>query len=385
MRSRRIFIAVLLLSLIASFGCSKKFKMRRESLERPTSWQYYHSDTQSTGNKSGSFSGKLNVIWERSFRTRPSGPMTLAKGLLIFPDSKKKLLFYESATGEGRGFLRTKGYTSTGMVVKDSLGYYVDGPRRFNLHCVNLLKRKTLWEHQVKDATSGSIIVDNKLIISLTEGNILAYNLITGEKQWSFEAKERFLAPPSAIGNTVIQSADNGKIYFLNVTDGSEENNQKFDSPVLSASAVHRFVYTIDMDGKIIAMDPNDYTQKWQAAISGPVWGSPAVDDNQVYVTNNVGEIYAFDAASGATAWNYFAGEVINCAPIVVGSYVVFGTKTGKLYSLNTTDGSLVASRQLTGGISYNPISDGRFIYVASDNGELICLGDSNEIAALNN
>jgi outer membrane protein assembly factor BamB len=373
----------LIAALLVSVGCSKKFKMHRESLAQETNWQFHHQDLESTSNKSGNYDGKLNVIWEESFGTRPSGPLTLAKGFLILPDGKKKIRFYQSADGQYRGFLRTKGHTETGVVVKDSLGYYVDGPRKYVLHCVNLLKRKTLWEHQVKDATSGSIIVDNKIIISLTEGIVLAYDLISGEKQWSFQAQERFVAPLSAFGNTIIQPGDNGSLYMIDAENGEEISTQTLDAPALSSAVASSLIYTVDMDGKITAAVTGKNTEVWNAKVTGPVWSSPAVNEKNIFVTTNTGEIAAFDAATGAQIWKHSVGEVIHSAPIVVGDFVVFGTKSGKLFSLNAGNGDPVASRQLAGSISQNPVSDGTFIYVASDHGELFCLGDSNEIAAL--
>lgn len=383
MKHKQIAILIMIATALLTVGCTRKFKMQREALEQPSSWQFHHNDLQSTSKHDGSFSGKLDVIWESSFGTKPSGPLTLAKGFLILPESRKKIRFYESTSGKYRGYLRTKGITGTGVVVKDSLGYYVDGPRRYNLRCINLLKRKEIWKTEVQDATSGMLILGNNLIVTLTRGTILAFDLITGENQWTYSAEERFAAPPSAVENTILQPGDRGVLYRIDSETGDELSAEKLAGPILGAVTAASFVYTIDMNGEIFASGSDQNADGWNSSVKGPVWSSPAVDDHQIYITSNVGEITALDASSGIEVWKYMTGEVLKSSPIVVGKYVIFGTMTGKLFCLDSDSGSEIATRQLKGAISTNPVSDGQFIYFASDEGEILCLGDRGQLADL--
>ncbi len=364
-------------------GCSRKFNMPAESLTRESNWKFHRADIQSTGSLAGNFRGKLDVIWEQNTDTRPSGPITISKGYLIYPGSRKKIRFYDIAGGSYAGYVRTKGRCSTGMVVMDSLGYLVDGTRNFLLHCINLLNRNTLWNRPVRDAAAGLLIVDNRLILSLTDGSVQAFDLMTGDKKWSFEAKERLLAPPSVAAEFIVQPGDQGTLFIIHTENGQEAARQKLDNPILGTSAVGNFAYLVDMPGNVFAVNYASDSIAWKSSITGPVWSAPAVDENRVYVSSNSGEVSAFTALTGEKLWQYEAQEVIKSSPIVVGEFVVFGTMSGKLYSLKALDGTLVSKREFSGAHSQAPISDGRFIYVATDDGELVCLGDANEVAAL--
>lgn len=376
-----IYCAVILTFLVA--GCSKKFTMPRESLGRESGWQFHRSNIQSTGEISGAFGGKLNIVWEQKTGTRPSGPLTLGNGYLIYPGSRKKVKIYDSSTGSYSGYIKTKGHTPTGMILSDSLAYYVDGPTRNVLHCVNLLNRHALWTAPVKDAVSGSIIINNKLILGLTEGTILAYNTGNGVKEWFFEAKERLLAPPSANQMLLVQSGDKGTVFFVNSENGNEVTRFTLNQPILVTAAIDDLVYLVDMPGHIYALNGDSGTIVWQDSVTGPVWSSPTVNKNMVCIAGNSGVFTAFDSKTGQRLWNYDAKEVIKSSPIIVGDYVLFGTMSGKLYSLKTADGALVSQRDFAGAIAQSPISDGQFIYVATDAGELVCVGENREATAL--
>jgi len=373
-----------ILAVTVLSGCSRKFKMPEESLSRESNWKFYRADIQATGKLGGSFNGKLNVVWEQNTDTRPSGPITLSNGYLIHPGSRKKIRFYDTVGGNYIGYIRTKGHSPTGMVVSDSLGYYVDGPRNYILHCVNLLNRNAVWTRPVKDATSGSIIVNKSLVLSLTDGTVQAFDLITGDKKWSFEAKVRLLAPPSASAEFIYQPGDQGTMFVINAENGQESSRQKLEGPILGTVAVGEFAYLVDMSGNVFAVNNDSGSIVWKSSITGPIWSTPAVDESRVYVTSNSGEVNAFAADTGEKHWQFDAQEVIKSSPIVVGEFVLFGTMSGKLYSLKALDGTLVSKREFSGAISQAPISDGRFIYVATDDGELVCLGDTSEVAALN-
>jgi len=384
LRFFRILIAVLLLTVVLS-ACSRKFKMPRESLSENSTWQFHRLDVQNSGRIEGNFNGKFDVIWENSTGTRPSGPLTLSKGFLVYPDSKKKIRIYEPPTGKYLGYIRTKGHTPTGMVVSDSLGFYVDGPKRVVLRCHNLLNRKTVWEANVKDAVSGSIIVGDKLVLSQTAGLVQAFNLISGKLVWTYTAKERFLVPAVLNGEKIYQTGDDGTLYIIDSDSGVEASKLNLKGPFLGSAAVNKLVYLVNMNGNIYAIDKSTDSVVWESSVTGPVWSSPAVDENKIYITSNSGQLTALDLETGKQLWQFDAKEVIKCSPIIAGHSVLFGTMYGNLYSISSSNGTVESKREFKGAISQSPISDGRLIYVATNDGELVCLGDTSEIAALEN
>ncbi len=381
--SRQLISCAAILTFLV-FGCSKKFTMPRESLGRESGWQFHRSNIQSTGEISGAFSGKLDIVWEQETGTRPSGPLTLGNGYLIYPGSRKKVKIYDAISGSYSGYIKTKGHTPAGMILCDSLAYYVDGPTRNILHCINLLNRESIWTAPVKDVVSGSIIINNKLILGLTEGTILAFNTGNGDKEWFFETKERLLTPPSANQMQLVQSGDKGTVFFVNPENGNEVTRITLNQPILVTAAIDELVYLVDMPGHVYALNGDSGNVVWQDSVAGPVWSSPTVNKNLVCVASNSGEFTGFDSKTGQRLWSYDTKEVINSSPIIVGDYALFGTMSGKLYSLKTADGTLVSQRHFAGAIAQSPISDGQFIYVATDAGELVCVGENREATALN-
>ncbi len=369
--------------LLVLTGCSRKFKMPREFIGQSSEWVYFNYNIESTGARSGTFSGELDVVWEISFRNKPSGPLTISNGLLIYPGSKKKIEIFETATGSSRGYVRSKRHAQSGMIIHDSLGFFVEAPRYSRIRCMNLLNKKKLWDRKIKDATAGLIIVDSFLIVSSSEGSIYAFNIETGETGWDYRSEKRFAAPPSSNGDLIVQPTDGGELVAIRATDGQEVFVTKLDAPVIGAAAIADRAYLADYSGNVYALELDSGEVVWKNKLKARFWGAPALSDGVLYLGSTDGKFYALNTDNGEILWEFTPGDVIRTSPIVVGDYVLFGTMSGILYSLRSEDGLIVSRRELAGGISVSPVSDGEHIFVATNKGELLCLGSSQETASI--
>ena len=380
-RTAQYFLLFILLLVLA--GCSNKFKMPRESIGESSEWAYYKYNIESGGARPGTFSGKLDVVWENSFRNKPSGPLTISNGYLIYPGSKRKIEIFEAATGLSRGYVRSKRHPQSGMIFQDSLGFFVEAPRLSRIRCVNLLNKKKLWQRKIKDATAGLIIVDSFLIVSSSEGSIYAFDIKTGETGWVYHSETRLAAPPSSNGHLIVQTTDGGKLLALSASDGEEVFVIEIEAPVLGSAAIDDKVYLADYSGNVYALELDSGEVVWKNKLESKFWAAPALSGGLLYLGSTDGKFYALNSDNGEIVWEFSPGDVIRSSPIVVGDYVLFGTMSGILYSLRAEDGLIVARRELAGSILFSPVSDGRHIFVATDKGELLCLGSAPETASI--
>jgi len=329
--------------------------------------------------REGTFNGKLDIIWERKRGEKPAGPLSVYHGSLVYPGTKNKIRFYDDLTGKEQGYIKSHGAAQTGVAVHDSLAIFATSPRKSWLRCVNLRSGKQLWKRHIKDASAGSIIVGNKLIIGSTDGRLTAYRPEDGSLIWTFEAEGGFVAPPSFANGRVFQPCDNGTLYVISPTDGSELYRVKVDGPMVSAVAVSTMVYATDMFGQIYGIDPEDGRIVWDNQLNGPIWTTPAVSDGRILVGHSGGELVVLDAADGQILWQFDAGEVVRASATVVGGYVLVGTMGGNLFSLDAADGRLIEQRQLNGAVAWPPVADGDRVYVATESGMIICFGQKDE------
>jgi len=120
-------------------------------------------------------------------------------------------------------------------------------------------------------------------------------------------------------------------------------------------------LYVCTMDGRVLALNPDNGTWKWdwkptakqggQTASSftcagsslagGLFYGAPAVANGVVYVAFHTGKVYAIDAASTEQKWEQDLRSTVS-GGVAVGNGTVFvGSSNGKLSALDAGNGSL--------------------------------------------
>jgi outer membrane protein assembly factor BamB len=242
-----------------------------------------------------------------------------------------------------------------------------------------LLRSRVKWKASVKDASPGSILVSNRLIIGSTEGSLSAFNLSSGLRDWSFKAADRFFAPVSYDNGKLYQPSDRGVLHVLSEMSGKELYQVNLKGPVVSAAAISDGAFVGDVLGNVYSIAPDNGAIRWQHTVDGPLWTTPAVTSDLVIVGHSGGDIVALDRTSGREVWKYPVTEVIKASPIVVGEIVVVATMRGSILTLDLHTGTLIARTQLNSAVAFAPISDGSFLYVITQSGRLLCLGERNE------
>lgn len=382
MMIRRLAILVLLSAALIAAGCSSSIKLGSQYLDEASPWPYYHGDTCATGCAIvGDFSGRLNIVWESEMNGKPAGPLTIQCGMLAVPSTKSRIDMYDIGTGEKLGKIKTRGPVQSGMVKDDEYAYYAVGLGD-KVTCFDLRMGTERWERYVKDASRGSIIVEDRLLVGSATGRLTAYDLQDGSSAWVFTGEDdRFTAPAAAGHGLVFQPGAGGHLYALNPEDGAEVYRVKVGGPMVSAVAVTDLVIGADMLGHVYGIDPKDGEIRWSTDISGPIWTKPAVAEGRVFVGHSGGELVALSLLDGRVLWRFQAFEVITASAMVLGRYVVVGTLGGHLYVLDAADGSVLSRRKVEGRIDQSPVTDGDHIYIATDEGKVICLGDRNDAA----
>ncbi len=372
-------VIIIILSIIIS-GCGRRYRLKRDEISQTQPWPFYKGDLAATGSAENiGFNGKLDIIWEKSSNDKPAGPLTIYHNQLVYPGTRNKIKFYNKLTGKYAGRIKPKGTPQTGLVMNDSLAYFAVAPPKNLLKCVNLLNGKIIWRKQLKDASSGSIITNNRLYIGSVEGILYAFESETGNLVWKYQSESKFNLPPAYYAGKIYQPGDNGTVYVLDVDNGSELFQIETEGPIVSELSIGQNLFTADLRGNIKCFDFDNGTELWKTNTGHPIRATIAVDENNLYVAHSGGKLTAYDSKSGNPLWHYDAADVIKATVLIIGDYLVFGTMTGDLYSLNTSDGTLVAKRKIDGAIAASPVTDGKRIYVATEKGNIICFGDYHE------
>lgn len=368
---------VLLAVALLTIGCGKSYKMKPSEQELPSPWATARHDLTSTGAlPQAAFSGKLSKCWQTGSNDKPSGPLSVQNGRLIYSGTRKKLKFYDATTGRYLGAYKTGFPVQSGVVVPDTIAYYGTAPYRNKLYAVNLRKRSRLWEHKAHDIASGLLYYDNMLLGASGDGRIFALNSSDGTPIWEYQAEGGCVAGPSLDGRMLYQPSDFGRIHYLRVTDGKHGCSAKLMAAITGQVAVGEFAYACDVTGNVGAFDKTTCDTEWKRTLDAPIWGAPALADGILYIGTTAGTVWALDGDTGNDLWRIDVGEVIKGGVIVVGDFVIAATMRGNVLAIARSDGSITSQVHIHGAIEQSPVSDGTRIFVATQKGKIAAFGD---------
>jgi len=169
--------------------------------------------------------------------------------------------------------------------------------------------------------------------------------------KWQFDADGAVLASITiGAGDRVHIACEDGKVYTLDIDDGSLLWSYDTNSPLLSAPTVgpRGTVFVGSENGKLYAISIGG-TLRWTHTTDGFIYSSPAVSaEGQVYVCSQDGSLYAL-GGDGSELWSFetddvgVVGSAIFASPAIGadGTVYIAGLYDPNLYALDPNDGSV--------------------------------------------
>lgn len=151
------------------------------------------------------------------------------------------------------------------------------------------------------------------------------------------------------------------------VTKGQAEWIREMDGPIFTSPLVmDDKIYISSEDGVFIAAELNTGETLWSFTTSGG-WGvSPAANDDLVIISNEDGNLYALDANNGIEKWKFKSQLPFVSSPAILDGVVYSAGLDGLLYALNIENGKILWKTETKGPM----ISSANFF------GEALLVGD---------
>ena len=86
--------------------------------------------------------------------------------------------------------------------------------------------------------------------------------------------------------------------------------------------------------GGVFAVDALQGNELWHVPTDEPVFSSPAVTDEAVYVGTDGGQVLALDGTDGTERWRFAPGGGVTSSPAVVDGRLFVGTDSGRVVAL---------------------------------------------------
>ena len=269
-----------------------------------------------------------------------------------------------------------------------------------NLYAYDAVTGEEKWRF----ATGGKIwstpvVRDGVVYFGSHDRSIYAVFLDSGEQKWKADTGGVVAARPLLFRDQVIIGSFDQNLYSLDTQDGSERWKVKgtnwfwagavTDGSTIFAPSMDGNIYALDgsgrllwgsEDGNLYAYDAVTGEEKWRFATGGKIWSTPVVRDGVVYFGSHDRSIYAVFLDSGEQKWKADTGGVVAARPLLFRDQVIIGSFDQNLYSLDTQDGSERWKVKGTNWFWAGAVTDGSTIFAPSMDGNIYALDGSGRL-----
>jgi|GEM_PF-230450 len=237
-------------------------------------------------------------------------------------------------------------------------------------------------------------------------------------EEWVFNgAKDHWVASQLVLNNKVFAPNADGNLYILDLNSGSLIKKIAFSGDSGSANRLWgqpvtdgKHIFLTSLDRSVFAIDAETYEVVWKQNLTGAIpggaaigsdgmlyagslakqlerfdpetgkhepvlntngwiWGTPAVDGDNLYFGDVDGYIYSYNTKDGKPNWEKpdKLDDEITATPLVRDNDVLVATKSGNIYSINKADGTFKVWREgdKKGKAYTTPVASGDLVLVA--------------------
>jgi outer membrane protein assembly factor BamB len=287
----------------------------------------------------------------------------------------------------------------------------------------------TVWKTDAGVKLSAGAGVGQGLVLAGSgKGDLLALDAASGQVRWKVALSSEVTGQLLAVADVVIARTGDGRVHGLAAADGSRKWLYSRNLPALSLRGSggmlvrDEVLYAGFPGGKLVALNAANGAQLWEATVALPrgatelervadVMGNPVVDERQVcavayqgrvacfdrrngaplwardtssnsglamderniYVTDDKDAVTAYDKTSGRAGWRQdkLARRQVT-APLALGDWVVVADREGVVHVLSAEDGSFVARAKVDSSVRTAPVDIGPGFAVQTDKGSVV-------------
>ncbi len=228
-----------------------------------------------------------------------------------------------------------------------------------HLYAVDPKSGKPRWRFATRGRIRSSpAVAGGRVYVGSADGTLYALEAASGRERWRFDTEGHALesdkfgfdrrtiqASPAVAGGRVFVGSRDGFLYAVDAATGKEawRVDHRMSWVNTSPAIADGVVYAGSADERFLqAVDARTGRELWRVATERPVWSSPAIAGDMVYVGDGSGTVYAIERASGRERWRYQAGRRIFSSPVVAGGVLYVGNDDGGVYAIRGGDAPLL-------------------------------------------
>ncbi|MDG4596760.1 MAG: outer membrane protein assembly factor BamB [Candidatus Contendobacter sp.] len=245
------------------------------------------------------------------------------------------------------------------------------------------------WRSQVSsEVLAPPRAASGVVVVRTGDGKFTGLDARTGERRWVYAhvmpaLSLRGNAPPLLTHNLVIAGLETGKLLVLSLDRGLPITEKTIAAP-RGRTEIERLIdidaepkilgdtlYLVAYRGSVAAIDMRGGNLLWNRELSS--YAGLAVDERQVYVSDETDAVLALDRRDGGTRWKQaeLTGRRLS-APVATRDHVVVGDFEGYLHWLGKDNGQVAGRiRAASKAIVAPPLAAGDTVFVQGQGGAL--------------
>ena len=285
-----------------------------------------------------------------------------------------------------------------------------------NVMRLNVQNGAQIWKFDpATRLTAGAGAGQGLVLAGGGKGELIALDATSGQLRWKMRLSSEVIGQLGVVGDTVIARTGDGRVQGLSAADGSRKWLYSRNLPSLSLRgsggmlARDGVIFAGFPGGKLVALNVDNGAQLWEATVALPrgatelervadVMGNPVADDRRVcavayqgrvacfdlksgaplwardtssnsglamdeknlYVTDDKDAITAYDKEGGRAAWRQdkLARRKVT-APLALGTRLVVADAQGYVHVISTDDGAFIGRAALDGAPASAPVDIG--------------------------
>ena len=233
-----------------------------------------------------------------------------------------------------------------------------------------------LWTFNLESSVKSSpAIYKDYIYLANSEGKLFSVNMEDGSKNWEFDLNSPTNSSPIVHGNRLYIGCEYG---FKAVNVNSHEIKWEYDTTdsVESTPVYYKgIVYFGCDDSHVYGLNATTGKVILNKKLNGDLKSSPIVVKDNIYIASTNGKLYSINV-NGDKNWEFTTGDEILSSPAYVNNTILFGSSDGSIYCLNSSNGDLIWKQDLNNKVISSPTVDeyDNNVYIGSDEGNMTCL-----------
>lgn len=339
----------------------------------------------------------LNIApaWSKGFSFKPPDPFAVLYPVvggnrIYLADPKGYVLAVSAESGRRIWRRDIKKPISGGLGFGG--GYLYGGTTSGEVFALNAEDGSIVWRRQVSsEVLSPPRAASGILVVRALDDQVYGFDARDGEQRWLFKRETPALtlhgtsAPVLTDDKAIIGLAD-GKLVAVGLFDG----RLLWETRIAEPKGRSELEHMVDIDSDPLIIDDEAYAVTYQGRAADvdlqtgrQLWSREfsaylpfALSGDELFIVDDHGNIWALDRRTGATLWKQ--DKLSNrrvTSPAVFGDYVVVGDFEGYVHWLDVRTGRIVGRYRVGDkAVTVPPFVGNDLVYVLDDDGRVSAL-----------